>query len=665
MTSNSKAAGRAVMTWLREREEAGMIRTFDESLVPRFGLEALRSHVDQGSKHQHGIAHELVKLGKMRVLVHLVENYDWDINRQRASDLNTPLHLALWQNQSPVAERLLQMRADASIQNKYGEDANAIRLKNKPIRARLQGVQTQIILQLVDSELEAFDSLDTITAYYNVAKMSADYDAEFSDWKGSAALERLTVDRSFQKLARTCTDVLCGASGPGSGAHWATMLRGLAMLPDRGVLEALARWVEANGLPLDGWDGEVLQEVAWGIAKLDKGSELWAQSYKVLGIQLSRCIGQMQERHIASAVWAFAKAGARASGPLLQHPELFQAVARFLEERGDSLSSPQTVSNIAWGFAKLGERHPRAFSALARAASQMMDDFADQNVANTAWAYARLGLAEEPLFCELMRRAGTTLYDDQYKNHVRMSRHVKMIHWAQIYEAYCFCGEQCPAAMASLSRRLVTDLQKIDVQDRSEGLSEGSGLECVERLRELDAMISELEDIEAAPSVPADSLEATIGAPLPPAQSPITVVVLKFSRSPESFRKALLEGLELKPCREALEASRLEAKLPEGAKIFVRPEHYEAVRTEVRRRGMQLHTSHVLVAEEFEGAVHQALAGLRSSEQVRARERCQLAAHAWEELGVEWNIRVKRTFLSVSVPPSVTSDGPTPHARSV
>jgi len=443
------------------------------------------------------------------------------------------------------------------------------------------------------------------------------------------------------------------------------------MLPDEGIIDALTHWIEANGLPLDSWNGEVLQEVAWGIAKLDKGSELWAQSYEALGTQLSRCIGQMQERHIATAVWAFAKA----SGRRLQHPELFQTVAEFLEERGDSLSSPQSVSNIAWGFARLGERRPRAFSGLARAASRLMESFEDQHVANTAWAYARLGLAEEPLFCELMRRAGTTLYDDLYKDHVRLSRRVKMIHWTQVYEAYCFCGEKCPAVIASLSRRLATDLRKIDAQDRSEGLSDGSGLESVETLRQLDAMIAELEDGDptgaghgdAAPSVPVDSLEAALGATLaaPSPATTVTVVVLKFRRTPNCWRAALLDGPELEPCRGALRASGRDVKLPEGAKVFVRPEHYDAVHAQVRRCGMQLYTSHVLVAEDFEDLVHQALAGLRSSEQAAVRERSEFSAHAWAQLGVEWNIRVERTFLSVSVPTSVISEGPMPHARSV
>jgi len=66
-----------------------------------------------------------------------------------------------------------------------------------------------------------------------------------------------------------------------------------------------------------------------------------------------------------------------------------------------------------------------------------------------------------------------------------------------------------------------------------------------------------------------------------------------------------------------------------GAKVFVRPEHYASLTDTLRQDRMRLYTSHVIVAEEFEDAVCQALMSLPSSAQVRGRAR-DLLPVAWE-----------------------------------
>ena len=49
------------------------------------------------------------------------------------------------------------------------------------------------------------------------------------------------------------------------------------------------------------------------------------------------------------------------------------------------------------------------------------------------------------------------------------------------------------------------------------------------------------------------------------------IILLEYSRHPESFRKALMEGLDLKSCRDALALARHSCELPGGAKMFVHP----------------------------------------------------------------------------------------------
>merc|ERR1712100_523341 len=62
----------------------------------------------------------------------------------------------------------------------------------------------------------------------------------------------------------------------------------------------------------------------------------------------------------------------------------------------------------------------------------------------------------------------------------------------------------------------------------------------------------------------------------------LKVVLMRFSRSPQTFRKALLEAPELADWRHALESQGHTVELNSGAKVFVKPEHYRAVLEEIR-----------------------------------------------------------------------------------
>ena len=168
-----------------------------------------------------------------------------------------------------------------------------------------------------------------------------------------------------------------------------------------------------------------------------------------------------QLREVAAAAWAFGKAAAAMDQQVEPHQEIFDAIATFLLDQGTQLASAQSVSNIAWAFAKARISHPQALHELAVAASRLMPTFRDQNVANTVWAYATLALDEEELFAAALQRADHTLYEDEFKNHVRISRRVKVIHFYQVYTAYCFCLDNLPGVVVLLSERLRADLARI------------------------------------------------------------------------------------------------------------------------------------------------------------------------------------------------------------
>jgi hypothetical protein len=680
MSFSSSDAGRSVLTWLREMDETKMIRQFDQVLVPRFGIDILKSFASRATKHQHTIVHELVRQGKLDVLKHLVYTHGFDINVQRASDLCTPLHLAWWQGQPGIAKALLEMGADASIQNRYGEQAQVTAAIHKPLRAQLQGTASvKDVLKIVDEELPNFSSADTVTAYYRIAKLTSDYNAENSNWKTRSGV----TDHRFDILCHACTRVLCDVNDSESGTLWATMLAALAMHPFEGVLQTLSDWLQTNQLPFETYEFTVLVKIAVFMVKITGGSLLWQQCYNPLGTELAKHVASMQATQLAAILWAFAKAGTTAQGAALVHRELFTAAAVHLESTALSITDPGTLSIISWSFAKLSELHAGAFTSLAEATVRNIADFQDHNVANTAWAFAKLGFSNRALFRSLFERADSTLYHDQYKHHVKMSRKFKLISWFQVHQAYTFCRHNCQESLAGLSRRLETDLQRISQLDRSEGLSQGSGLETLESLRELDALImasgfdasadaflqwpptDSLEADEAsslAPDVAAQNADAAyslLGNQVP-SQVQISIAILKFSRSPQSFRNALLDGPELLACREAMQNSGYAVVLESGAKVFVRPECYNALLDKLRTEGIILYSSHVVVAEEFEPLLLLALSNLPSSAQVRMRAR--------DEMPLSWDtflsLRITRTFIQIEVPSSLFSRVPV-HAQSV
>ncbi|CAE8700200.1 unnamed protein product [Polarella glacialis] len=681
---------KAILEWLKEGNQLRMMETFDRNIVPEFGVDVAKRFIDVGTKHKNTILHKLVSQSQLHVISHLFHWHDFDINVQREYDQCAPLHLAYWYGNNAIADELLSLGADVTITNSYGE-VPGVSAVPKAFTSQLQGlVAPANILQIVASDLRNFSFRDCITAFYKIAEKVCDYDAQFSNWDSTRAETKMAEFRQhshYLSLVQRCEEALC-ARREESAILWATMMRALAMVHQPDVLRNLTTWVQTNPLPFrDVDDPARLEQIAWGIAKVRGSAGLWRLVYLQLGNMLSRKVSDLGARSLATIAWAFAKAGSREKEDspdsiLLQHPALFRAIAnRVVDPQREPFTSPQSVSNIMWSFAKLEDHNAGTLVlSMEEEAIRLMPWFKDQHVANTIWAMARRGVRNEPLLRALLARASDTLYHDQSRNHVTMSKHVKNLHWFQVYTGYIFCKQNCPTVLDSAGNVLVQDLERIGNRDRErfEGLSEGSGLEMLADLRELDDMISAREEAEEVGfhqfGVPDDSLEAGAasqnyqaanhsnaegvlgmiprrgGAP-----ETIEVIILKFVRAPEAYRKALMEGPELRECRDALEGRAL---LPSGAKVFVRPEHYESVMEGIRRSGLkELFTSHVIVAQEFEHLVEKALFSVPSNDRVVGKVLMALpAARAvqWDE-GSQFSVKVKRTFITVDVEGSLLS----------
>eukprot|EP00933_Yihiella_yeosuensis_P081228 TRINITY_DN94791_c0_g1_i1.p1 TRINITY_DN94791_c0_g1~~TRINITY_DN94791_c0_g1_i1.p1 ORF type:complete len:678 (-),score=97.93 TRINITY_DN94791_c0_g1_i1:405-2213(-) len=165
------------------------------------------------------------------------------------------------------------------------------------------------------------------------------------------------------------------------------------------------------------------------------------------------------------------------------------------------------------------------------------------------------------------------------------------------------------------------------------------------------------------------------------------IILLEFSRNPKSFFDALNACPKLQACKSALETVGLSSLLPDsGAHIFVSPGTWHAALDAISREDWNLKKRHVIVAEEFEDTVKQAVAHIPSRDQVRLK--CREATGAEEGVAPEQaassqrgkdakpqnaskedqeifpDLVVKRTFLYVPIESSIYS-GPSVGAKTV
>lgn len=103
-------------------DELAIINNLNQ-LVEEFGVEQVQSLYVSNSRHKNLLLHDLVRLGLSKVIEHAAIKLNFNVNLQRESDGNTPLHLAYWYKRPDIGEVLKRLQADTSIKNNYGETA--------------------------------------------------------------------------------------------------------------------------------------------------------------------------------------------------------------------------------------------------------------------------------------------------------------------------------------------------------------------------------------------------------------------------------------------------------------------------------------------------------------------------------------------------------------
>jgi len=147
------------------------------------------------------------------------------------------------------------------------------------------------------------------------------------------------------------------------------------------------------------------------------------------------------------------------------------------------------------------------------------------------------------------------------------------------------------------------------------------------------AALKEEEAARVAEEQWATNIEATIGAQRTKRTSATNfasgteeeeVFIRQFTRSPGSFRQALLGSEPLQQCCNTLLASGLSAELASGALAFVAPHILPHVEEAASFQGIQLKRHHVVCSRNLYPAVTAAVGSLRSNDNVRQRNQVVL-----------------------------------------
>jgi len=148
------------------------------------------------------------------------------------------------------------------------------------------------------------------------------------------------------------------------------------------------------------------------------------------------------------------------------------------------------------------------------------------------------------------------------------------------------------------------------------------------------------------PSHDLDKCNQPLGGPM--------VLLIEFSRHPDALRKVLLEASELEPCRALLQSNSMQVELKSGAKIFVRPERYEAARLSLQHH--KLYPKHVILDLELEPVILKLVQSLPGHNKVPLKTKSTVPV-GFAEACVKDNLDliIKRTFIHIKLPSSLYS----------
>lgn len=117
---------------------------------------------------------------------------------------------------------------------------------------------------------------------------------------------------------------------------------------------------------------------------------------------------------------------------------------------------------------------------------------------------------------------------------------------------------------------------------------------------------------------------------------PGKLYLLEFARHPFSFQAALLDGPELKTCREKMGQAGQSCELPCGAKVFVHAREYALALAMLSSR--ELRPYHVVVSSDMESLVMEAVGKIPCRSKVKLRSR--------ETVYEPHDVHIRNTFLT-------------------
>jgi len=149
------------------------------------------------------------------------------------------------------------------------------------------------------------------------------------------------------------------------------------------------------------------------------------------------------------------------------------------------------------------------------------------------------------------------------------------------------------------------------------------------------------------------------------AEQGLYLVLLKFTRSPQAFREALMESPELAEVRDKLQSSGLNVELASGAKVFVEPDHYEAMLEAVRLGNWNLYPEHVIVDPTLETTVIEIVRKLHGKYKVYSKSSDVVPlGFSMSAAQTAHPIQVSKTFISIKLPSSLKSSSEHAGART-
>jgi len=633
MAPIEQRAAEAIQHWLREKDEEDMIKMFDTNLVPQFRLQLLKSFVDNFKPKgpRNGLIHLLTKHNKSRVLTHLVQVHDFDINAQRQPDGCTALHLACYHKKadSHLARWLIdELGADEGIRNAYGEVASAVPQDQAFKQAITAANSVEKLLQVVQGQLSEsphVQNQDLIHAYHLLSKSSADYDPVYCTYRPDAIRHaKISGDPLFLPLEEALCSFVSASQALPDFEMWPALLGAMVRLPSSALAKAVAqrlRQLDAADLLLREGDGLLLVRLAWHLAKLPSFPDIDRQM--ALGVFAQRLAGDisrggLKSVEVSQLLSSYGKA-------LHRHLPLLEAAAEHIIAHIDDFQ-PQNLSNCAWAMGRLlqdtSDACARAFQAICARAVEIMEDFDDQNVANLLWAMAKLQILDAMAYNALFKRASVTLYNAQARrHHTRQSSLEYVLHWWQNFTAFSFVRStrepHQSLALEGLSSQYLRDIVEVPQRlkrnyDGHHSFSNGTR----EHIEDIDAIlqtggdvVDQIQHTDSLEVAAAAASEEVLQANELIADVFLSCSLLSVQRSPHEYREVLQQHPVLAACSKELVEAGFPAEHPSGVKVFVHPREYELVVQHFEAH-FDLRNSSIIVTRDFMHAVKEAIKSL-------------------------------------------------------